>query len=341
VVDVKVHGHVSEETNGGTTEFDGARPPRPSSDLNTIAAYLNAGRPPLEDERLRQLQDLGVDPYTCSPGASRLLLGREPPIPATIRLVVRDLRTDGQDADRIRAVLEICDVRIERAQLEQLIASIDRERERLARPGENFGITRVERVEHADAPSFILVIERDDRPGEQFEVEVRWSDLESCWRFQGRLVRQIGFMPLLKPHFMGDKFARFAALVINGTTLPAHAPEHGRLHGRPAQTAETNELLLDVLTAQLAARDGFWQEPPSEVYRVLSAEARARGPIPLDWPETVVALGRRLAHTIGWDGLVERGIDWRRDRENGGHRPWRYTFRLRTESASTRPGTAA
>jgi hypothetical protein len=108
-------------------QADAARPPRPGSDMSAVYAFVDAVHPPLECERLRQLQDLGVDPYTCSPGASRLLLGRESPTPATAELVVRDLRLQGQDADRIGAVLAICGVRIEQAELEQLIAAADRE----------------------------------------------------------------------------------------------------------------------------------------------------------------------------------------------------------------------
>jgi hypothetical protein len=320
----------------GPRDPDG-NPPRPSSDIETIFAYVDAGRPPEEQERLRRLQDLGVDPFTCSPMGRGLLLGREPPTEVLAQLVVRDLRSDGQDADRIRGALGICGVRIERVELEQLIRAADREQARQERPGENFTITGVERVEHADAPSFVLDLERDDQPGERFEVEVRWTDWESLWRFQGRLVREIGFYPALKPQFMGEKFASFAALVINSTSPPAHKPEHGRLHGRVDHTQATSYLLVACLKEHVQASGGTLTCRVAALYEAVTARAKAGGMLPLDWPGTPIALVYAFKR-IGSDGFARAGLEWRHYRVNGGDRTTRVTFRLVTEG---RPGQAA
>jgi hypothetical protein len=186
---------------------------------------------------------------------------------------------------------------------------------------------------HAGAPSFLLTIERDDRPGQRFEVDVPWTALESMWRFQSRLVREIGFMPLLKPEYAGERFGQFTAALINGTDVPACKPDHGKLHGRPARTPETDDLVCHAIKAFVVAEGGYWQGRATTLFAKVVEHAQRQGELPLDFPGSPKALGFRFRSYV--DSLAASGVDSRRHQRSGVNGVALYTLRVHAELSST------
>jgi hypothetical protein len=217
----------------------------------------------------------------------------------------------------------------------EAIGSADNDLERARRPGENFTVRQVERVEHADAPGFVLTVVRDDRPGEPIRVELRWGDLESYWRFQSRLVREIGFMPLLKPQYRGERFGVFAAKVVNDTHPPACKAEHGTRHGRAERGPHTDDLVVAALRAYVMDQGGFWEGRVTPLYAIVCERVMLyHKEFPLDWPRTPTALAW-TCRRVGRDGFEAAGLEWRRYQQHGRNRVPLYTFRLRREANSS------
>lgn len=300
------------------------------------------------ETRLRGLVDLDALPLA----ARRLLVDQRTPMPTVgvldrdLRTVVLALRRRGVEPEQVAHVIgtsALADaVRMLGGDVElttaEALTHADRDLERQSRPGENFSVRAVERIEHAAAPSFLLGIERDDQPGELWRVEARWGDLESYWRFQSRCVREIGFMPTLKPQYRGERFGSFAARIVNQTHPPVSKPRHGSLHGGTRKTVETSDLLVDCLRAFVQAQGGEWEGSVPDAYQAACDQARQRGPLPLDWPQTVNAFGWRC-RTVGPEGFLRAGVEWRRHQKNGWYRAWRYALRLVVAQGSA--GTAA
>jgi hypothetical protein len=154
------------------------------------------------------------------------------------------------------------------------------------------------------------------------------------WRFQSRLVREAGFMPLFKDGYRGERFGRFVAQIINDTTSPAQKPEHGARHGRVERAPETSDLLLACVIEHTRAAGGQWTGRTGALYEAVTARAQTRGPLPLDWSPSPTALGFALKR-IDHDGFLAAGVEWRRHRTNGTHRVPLTTFRLTTEGNSS------
>lgn len=310
-----------------TAPRNGHVPPPPTAPLSDIGAYMDQQQRVAEAERLHALRALGVEPHTCGRQVASLLLGTTLATPMLVSATVGDLRSMELDASAVGKVLTLIGVRISGHDLATLVSKADRARERVARPGENFSVLSVERIEHAAAPSFVLHIKRDDRPSGRFEVEVGWGDLESTWRFQSRLVREIGFMPLLKDGWRGEKFGRFAALLVGSTSVPQVRPEHGKAHGRPEHSQATSDLLVDCLIEYVQAAGGTATCRVTPLYQALTAVAQRRGLLPLDWPRSVPQLCWAFLR-IG-DGFERAGLEWRKHHQSGKSRVPLYTFRLR------------
>jgi hypothetical protein len=144
---------------------------------------------------------------------------------------------------------------------------------------------------------------------------------------------------VLKDAYRGPHFIRFVAILVGASQAPPLKEPHGGRHGRRERTRDAADLLLDGIKTLAATHDDYWQARPTEVYTDVSAEARRRGKLPLDWPETPNALGWRLLQAHRSGALEQAGIEFRKFRRTGALRPTLYRFRLRkaSQSAASQP----
>jgi hypothetical protein len=235
------------------------------------------------------------------------------------------------DVERIRNVLQrIGDTKIGLQDVEALVADVRREHERNTRPGENFSVTSVTRIEHGYGPHFVVVLTDDS--GNQHSANLSREDLESEQRFVFKFIRDGNLAPVLKDAYRGPHFIRFVAELVGASQAPPLKEPHGSRHGRRDRTRDAADLLLDGIKTLAATHDDYWQARPTEVYAQVTAEARRCGKLPLDWPETPYALGWRLLLAQRSGALEQAGIEFRKYRRTGQWRPTLYRFRLRKAS---------
>jgi hypothetical protein len=278
----------------------------------------------------RELRLMGVDPDRLSRRVARLLLGQEPPGAELVQAALAGLHGQGLDAVGVQRVLALVPIEISAETLRAGIERADLQRAVRDGPGENFAVRGVVRHEHAGGPRFEVRLLRIDRAvPDEISVDIGIGDLESEWRFVSKCIRALSFAPVLKPAYRSEHFRSFASLLVGATDAPMTKPEHGTLHGRPARTPETDDLLVQAIRACVVQAGGTLETRVTPLYEQVCRYVSERGELPLDWPGTPTALGYGFRR---WGDALERsGVEWRRRLGNGTRRVPLYILRIRSE----------
>ncbi|MBI4492179.1 MAG: hypothetical protein HY690_05240 [Chloroflexi bacterium] len=150
-----------------------------------------------------------------------------------------------------------------------------------ARPGQNFELVKVVRIEQLRGPVWWVTLRRGDT-GEEGVVRLHMGDLRTERRFVARCQEAMNFTPALRPHCQGRNFRQFAALGVDVAEV-----EEPSLHDSIVQS------VLELMRTH----GNLWQDTPSNLLMALASHARAGSPngtLPLGWPTSPLALTRAL-----------------------------------------------